>query len=820
VEALEERAMRSIVFLPQFGPEHATDQGGLKLNDVPVYLIYKGTYWTGAPTPGNPSADDITGAAATVLNSGYFRLLTQYGVDGKAHLAGTYVDGSDLPANFSSDDLQNVVENAQDQGIPESDDGPEEPIYVVVTPPGVASGDKAAASYNLLMHDYDFPVDRDDIPLVWLGGLSGNGLPPDASMLDIYTDNFSHEVGEAITCNDQQGIVTPPTAAYLAKFGAQPGTPQIGDNEADLYTYRLGTGQLVQSLWSEHDQAYVVLDGNRQIFSVSAGVLTVNDDQGAVDDTIEVSTNTRGGPTVTLDGETVQFDAGQITRVVINCHTGNDRILVDDTGGAAVEVFLGSGNATVTAGGPAKSLVTLSKAITVHGGSGTSTLVVNDQGNHVNTTYSISSGAIFASNSGAPINYDHLSQVVINGGNALDVVHVDSTSAPTTFNAGGAFNIVTVARLYQNLDAIGSFFVDGGTGGANLVIDDQANPASTRLFFVSQATYTVTSNSVKRDAASGIRGFPLTHRISSIQFAHLKSLTLNTGAASNTDNLVSSSVPLTVNAGAADAITAGATLGQISKLTVDAHGGTLTLDDRGTVNTNTSFLQETHTVTFTVTDQAVTRVDQVHQQTTVLFPTRKVTTRDFNVNGTYSYANVSTLILDGGPVSTTFNIQSTAAGTSVTVNAGQDGSLFRVGNAGSVKSIRSGLTLNGGGAQTSVVLDDSTALVRDVVSVTATQVGAAAGDQFFAIGGTLTYAGVGALNLFLSNAADDQVLLTPSAATAFFVSGNSAQFQAGHGATLSLDLTAVTGAFDSLGAPGSGRWTFANRLGVTYSGMA
>ena len=41
---------------------------------------------------------------------------------------------------------------------------------------------------------------------------------------------------------------------------------------------------------------------------------------------------------------------------------------------------------------------------------------------------------------------------------------------------------------------------------------------------------------------------------------------------------------------------------------MDAHGGTLTLDDSGTKNTSTQFLQETHTITFTVTDQAVTRV--------------------------------------------------------------------------------------------------------------------------------------------------------------------------------------------------------------------
>jgi hypothetical protein len=37
-EALEDRAMPTVLFPPQFGAEHATDNGGLKLNDVPVYV--------------------------------------------------------------------------------------------------------------------------------------------------------------------------------------------------------------------------------------------------------------------------------------------------------------------------------------------------------------------------------------------------------------------------------------------------------------------------------------------------------------------------------------------------------------------------------------------------------------------------------------------------------------------------------------------------------------------------------------------------------------------------------------------------------------
>lgn len=828
LETLEDRTMPSVVFQPQFGAEHATDQGGLKLNNVPVYLIFKGAYWTSAPTPGNPSADDITADTQAVLNGPYFNLLTQYGVDGKVHLAGTFVDGSNLRANFSSDDLQDVVENAQDHGIPESDDGPFEPLYVVVTPPGVASGDPGAASYNTLKTDVDV-FDNDDIPLIWLGGIASNGLPRDASMLDIYTNNLSHEVAESITCIDGQGIVTPASDGFRTAFGSDATGTQIGDNEADQNTYRLSTGQLVQSLWSERDQVFVVADGTSQIFSVSAGVLTVNDDQvlSNVNDTIEVGLNSRNGATVTLNGETVQFDPGQISKIVIRCHTGNDEIAIDNTVAVPVEVFLGSGADTVTVGGASRSLAPLVNTLTVHGGSGAGALIVNDQGNPFSTTYTITNAVVFNSFSNT-IRYDHMSQVVVNGGNNItDFVKVESTSTTTTFHAGGGLNVVNVSPTAHNLDGIGNLTIDGGNGGANVVVNDQANPGAPagQRFFVSQATYTVTTSALTRDAISGVlvAGQSLPHRVSSIHYTHLHSLTLNTGLATNTDSIAGTPAPTTLNAGAADAISvggAGSSLQPASNLTVDAHGGTLTLNDQATKDINTSTSQTTHAVAFTITDQTVSRVDHIHSQQVVTFPRYQVTTRDFTVSETYNYFNAQNLVINGGPVDTTFQVQATSAGTPVTLNAGKDGNQFRVGANGSVKSIHSALTLNGGGAQTAIALDDSQSLVRDLVTVTPTQVGAAAADQFFGSGGLLTYKGVGSLTLSLSNAPDDSVLLTPSALTEFFAHANAAEFQAGHGASLSLDLTDVSSPVDTLDTPGSGRWTFGNRRAVSYSGMA
>lgn len=141
-------------------------------------------------------------------------------------------------------------------------------------------------------------------------------------------------------------------------------------------------------------------------------------------------------------------------------------------------------------------------------------------------------------------------------------------------------------------------------------------------------------------------------------------------------------------------------------------------------------------------------------------------------------------------------------------------------NNGSVKAIRSALTLTGGGASSSLLVNDSLATTQDKVTVTPTQVGSAVGDLLFGTGGSLTYGSFGSLTLDLSKGFDDVVILTPSADTAFTVNGSLAAFQAGHGAFLNLDLTGVTNPVNNPSAPGAGQWTFGNRQAVTFTNIA
>src|SRR5262249_37630037 len=148
-----------------------------------------------------------------------------------------------------------------------------------------------------------------------------------------------------------------------------------------------------------------------------------------------------------------------------------------------------------------------------------------------------------------------------------------------------------------------------------------------------------------------------------------------------------------------------------------------------------------------------------------------LTTRDLYATSSISYSGASRQEIDGGPVTTSFAVQSTASGTPVSGTAGKDGNPFTVGDHGLVMGIRSALTLTGLG-HSSLLVDDASATAQDRVTVNATRVGADAADRFFATGGSLAYSGMSSLTLNLSRANDDVALLTPSATTPFTVNGS------------------------------------------------
>jgi hypothetical protein len=532
------------------------------------------------------------------------------------------------------------------------------------------------------------------------------------------------------------------------------------------------------------------------------------------------------------DGDTVSISA-PATSIILDTASSANVVNVDTTPAAVVTINDPAANGVVNVGPVSQNQGGIN--ILNIEGSGSTTVTVNDQANPgglkgllfgPSTQYIVNGTSLTRSvftplvhgQSTSTIDYYGLATLTLNAGNnGPNTVNVESTAVPTYINAGAATGQVNVAPTSENLDYIAGAVIVNGGGPLNVY--DQNNPHA--------AAYTVGS-AVGRGHAE-------------IFGLGVQSLALYTGKAAPSQVTVDAlPEPITINSGAADAITVTAFSVPIlnspsgthtvsNQLTVNANGGTLTVDERGGLQNDSL---DTFSDAFTVTDQAVVLQKHWHKvlkqvndpeipKNPKFPPPPPGTTVDTTFIDTLGYTNVSSLTIDGGTISSSFNLQSTAAGVPVTINAGPAVSQFSVGGNGSVKNIRSQLTLHGSGPSETLLVDDSQATTQDKVTVTPTQLGAAEADQFFAAGGSITYGGMSALTLNLSKAADDSVQLTPSTATAFVVNGDPAEFLAGHGAVLNLDLTGVVDALLTPGGPGAGTLTFTkgSRQPVTFKNM-
>ncbi len=140
----------------------------------------------------------------------------------------------------------------------------------------------------------------------------------------------------------------------------------------------------------------------------------------------------------------------------------------------ATTVNAGSGNALVDVSPTAANLDTLVGPLTVHGGSGT-TLLIDDQNNTVSKTYTVNDG-IFQRTGLGSINSSGLSALVVNGSRGTDTFNVLATSAATlvTINGGGGTDalIMGVAGGHFNL-LQGPVTYKGGAGKDKITVNDQ-----------------------------------------------------------------------------------------------------------------------------------------------------------------------------------------------------------------------------------------------------------------------------------------------------------------------------------------------------------
>jgi hypothetical protein len=593
-------------------------------------------------------------------------------------------------------------------------------------------------------------------------------------------------------------------------------------------------------------QGLVSVSGNPTFLSI-----TLNDQNGA-----GTRTYGMGASTLTLpDGDTVSVlaPASGIASIVLDTDNLANKVNVDATPAATTNIFDPAANSVINVA-PASQTLSGINTLVIHGTSST-TLTVNDQANpggisflSPRTTYTVNTSSLTRTvvfplgNTPETATIDYFGLATLNltaGNNGPNTVNVETTSVPTYVTAGTKTGQINIAPTSENLDGIiGAVTVTGGA----LNVFDQNNPHG--IFSHVPTTYTVDSEITR--TATIVNGAPPVS--TQIFDFNVQSLSVYTSKSPNVVTVAGVTPSTTINSGAADTVTVDAfsvpvlptlsgTVTASNLITVNANGGTLALDSSAT----RSDTLDTYSDVFTVTDKALVQQEHLTKVLKQVVdpeippnpkypPPPPGTTLNASFTYTLAYNQVSSLAIDGAPISNKFNIQSTPANVPVTINtsfipattfspAVYSFNQFTIGANGSVKNIRGQVTLNGSGPSDSVLIDDSQDTQQDKVTVTGAQVTSTTAGEFFANGGSLNYSHLAALTLNLSHAAGDAVELTPSAVTALFINGDPTEFQAGQGAALDLDLAALINARLTNSGPGAGKWTFDNSMPVTFTNM-
>jgi hypothetical protein len=778
LEWLEDRLVPTIVFQPQFGAEQTFYDKGPVLSDAPVYLLFWGSYWN--TSAGSASEQQYVNAINKELNSPIFNNLSQYkdtngNAAGPAYLWGSTPTGGNPvywnatethvePTNYFSDtQLQNVVAGAiDDPNSPiyppstiESIDGGHEPIYFVITPPGVYSSNGPYTTgyhsdFNTTLHFGGYQ----NIVYGWSAN-ENDALGTSYSPQDLVTLMVSHEIGEALTDPENSA---PKITVGLNGYNNNPGpnyhgpgvgtTGEIGDYEPEFegafgsYSYRLN-GSLTQALWDYNAQAFTVSDGTSQNFYVvpqynSLGAYIGNeldikgDQQGSgSDDTVEVFTATNGGLMVYLNGETVIFDPGQITSLHIATGGGSNSISVLSTPqGLTTSIDCEGSNDTVNVGnyvpdtgGGSGFLEDLKGAVSVSGG-GTYHLNVDDTGELFGQLVSISKsgtgvGQIIVGGA-APITYSGAGgSLTVFGSRGGDTFNVhDTTGLPTSIDTGAGNDTVNVYATTDNLSINNTGGNDStfvglgntgsikgsvsvfGSGTSALVVDDHLDSTSRKA--------TLTSTQLTGLGNTGVIYY----------WGDVTSLAIDGGAGNNTFNISngnpnsSLNVPVTVNGGAGnDTFNVGA--GNLDYLadgvTVNGGGGSNTV----IVNDKSA----PYTDTYTITGSTISRP----------------------FFGGLTYNGVQAVTLNGESGGNTYNVSDTASGTTYTLNGGAGSDTFNLSN-GILDSVAGAVKVNGGGGSNTVFLNDQDAWFTDTYTITNSTISR----PFFA---GLSYSGVKAVIL-------------------------------------------------------------------------
>ncbi len=595
-------------------------------------------------------------------------------------------------------------------------------------------------------------VTSSGVDFVTVNGGSGantyNVFGTDAGLTTLNTGNGNDVVnatatGDPLTINGGTGGVAvnlSPTAHNLGSIGSD---VAVNGGSAGLNSLTLNDQARTANLTYTLTGSSVFWSGAFAIsFNNRINTLTVNGGSGA--------------NTYEIDG------TGASTLTTLTTGNGNDVANITATSPSRpLAVREGAGTATVNVSPVAHNLNAIQGGVTVNGGTGTDTLNINDQAHNISATYTLTASSV-ARPGAATITYGSLPMnfVTVNVGGGHNTCNVTNTGALnlTTLNTvadadavinveatapsraltiqenGGGDGLVNVSPTAHNLDAIqGTVTVNPVSGFANVVVNDQAHTANT--------TYTQSGATLTRPGAATITYGPSpggnvvtvnggsganTYNVIDTKATRLT--TLNTGNGNDVVNVESTFVDIN---GSHSLTVNGGTGGVAVNLSPTAHN----LDDiRGDVTVNGG----------SAGFSSLTLNDQAFSTGNDFFVSASVISRGFTP-AAFRFNQINTLIINGSTgtvaIGNTFDVQSIAANTAVTIHAGGRDDTITVGNAANtLDDIRGPLTVDGQAGTDTLNINDQGSTTPHLYSVTSTRVIRAPG------GPTINYSNIERLN--------------------------------------------------------------------------
>jgi hypothetical protein len=476
----------------------------------------------------------------------------------------------------------------------------------------------------------------------------------------------------------------------------------------DAYGYTTTNANVRPTFHAVHDPAArTLLIRGGAAGSGSDDVITIGRSGSMISVSVDVGNDVPGTGALpgagNLPAYTSLFDSSQVSTITIRGLDGDDTINVNGVfANTTVNVFGAIGNDTIHLTPVGRNLDLISGTLRIFGDADGDALIIHDDGHVHNDTFAVSSTA-FSRDIVPQMTLGTLESIRIDAGGGNNTFNVTAVSDTTTvgINAGGGNDTINVGGATGgNVDPIDGNVNFDGQGGTNTFNYNDANNAA------NAQTYTLTSVAATRTGALGIA-----------TFANVTDVNLNAGSGTNTINVNSTAANTgtTVNAnGGADTITVDTSAAVV--LTVN--GG----DADDTVNLiNLGGLQ--NIVVFNGNAGAFDALNfndtnNLVDDTYTINSGSMLRTRAVNVfHGTFERITIS-----AGGGDNQFDVDTTATGTTHTINAGAGADALDVTlSAGNLGNADGAIVFNGQDGSDAATLWDNVSTANDNYTVTATQ---------------------------------------------------------------------------------------------------